>query len=402
MPLKEKRWWNSTVLAIGLASLFSDWSHEMATTLLPSFLISLGGSAAVLGLIEGVADGISSFAKLGGGWYSDRLQRKKPLAIIGYFLTTAGTGALAICTHVWNVLLARVVAWFGRGIRTPVRKGLLTAASEPENYGKAFGLERAMDTTGAIVGPATALWLLSVYSQNQRPIFLWTLVPGIAALAAIAIFVKEKAVEAPRHRFLESLQMFPRDFRKFLYAVGIFGLGDFSHTLLILLATQQLSKVSSPAVAAKTAISLYIFHNVIYAMFSYIAGHMADRMDKRKLLAAGYFLAAVTSLFIIFSNSSVLSLGIVFGLAGLYVAIEEALEDSLTAEFLPAQVRGTGFGTLAFVNAIGDFASSVLIGLLWAAFGLWGFLYSTILFTIGGVMVVSLRKPTAEITDELP
>lgn len=391
--MAKRRWWNSTVIAIGTASLFSDWSHEIATAILPGFLVSLGGTAAALGLIEGVSDGVSSFAKLGFGWYSDRLHRKKPLAVAGYFLTGAATASFGFCTQIWHALAARVIAWFGRGARTPVRKTLLAAACEPENYGKAFGLERAMDTCGAIIGPTTALWLLSHYHQEFRPIFLWTIVPGFFAMAAIAIFVKESTVHVPsKFKFGESLRLLPSNFKRFLLAVGIFGLGDFSHTFLILFATWQLTPMYGAAEAARIAILLYIFHNVLYASFSYIAGHMADRFDKRTLLAGGYFLAAVTVILMIFARNSLISAIVILGLAGIYVAIEEAVEDSFAAELLPADLRGTGFGALAFVNAIGDFASSVVTGLLWATLGLNAFVLPGVLFVTGASMVLVLIR----------
>lgn len=139
------RWLNSTVLGIGVASLFSDVCHEMATTAMPVLLATLGVSSAALGLIEGLADGISSFAKLFSGLYSDRLKRRKPLAVAGYFVTALGMASFALATQWWHVLLGRVGGWFGRGAHTPIRNVLLTEATTPETYGRAFGLERAMD-----------------------------------------------------------------------------------------------------------------------------------------------------------------------------------------------------------------------------------------------------------------
>src|SRR6187551_1280427 len=124
MSKPKTRWLNRTVLGIGLASLFSDWSHEIATTLLPTFLATMGVAAAWLGLIEGVSDGLSSFAKMASGYYTDRLRRRKPIAVIGYVVTTLGTAAFGLATSAWHVLFARASAWLGRGVRTPVRKAL--------------------------------------------------------------------------------------------------------------------------------------------------------------------------------------------------------------------------------------------------------------------------------------
>jgi len=389
--MKNNRWLNKTIIGIGVASLLSDWSHEMATTVLPAFLATIGGSAFALGLIEGIADGVSSFAKLFSGWYTDRLAKRKWIAIIGYFVTPVATFSFAFCTQMWHVLFVRTVAWLGRGVRTPVRKTLLAAATTPENYGKAFGLERAMDTLGAIVGPATALFIISM--SNVKSVFYWSLIPGLAAMAAITFLVHEKPREnIIRTPFWQSPNLLPSNFRKFLVAVLIFGLGDFSHTLLILLAAQQLSHTHSLAQATRLAALLYIVHNVVYASSSYISGALGDRFSKRTLLAAGYFLAAAMSAVILTSPATVISVAIVFLIAGIYVGMEEALEDSFAAELLPNELHGTGFGSLAFINAIGDLVSSIVIGFLWQKVGLAAFYFPAVLAILGGTFVLRLPR----------
>ncbi|HMK73328.1 MAG TPA: MFS transporter, partial [Myxococcaceae bacterium] len=144
---------------VAVASLFSDVGHEIATTVLPSLVASLGGASAALGLIEGVADGASSAAKLLSGLYSDRLARRKPLAVVGYFTTAAAMASLALATQWWHLLIGRALGWLGRGARTPVRNVLMTEATTPETYGRAFGFERSMDSAGAVLGPLLALVL---------------------------------------------------------------------------------------------------------------------------------------------------------------------------------------------------------------------------------------------------
>ena len=156
-PTPRFRWLSRTVLGIGLASLFSDWSHEIATAVMPAFLATIGAAAAWLGVIEGVSDGLSSLTKMASGFYTDKLQRRKPIAVAGYLVTALGTASFGLATSAWHILIARSCAWLGRGVRTPVRKALLAAAVTRETYGRAFGFERMMDTAGAIVGPATAL-----------------------------------------------------------------------------------------------------------------------------------------------------------------------------------------------------------------------------------------------------
>lgn len=182
---RRPRWLNGTVLGIGLASLFSDWSHEIATKVMPAFLATMGVAAAWLGIIEGVSDGLSSFAKMASGHYMDKLPRRKPIAVTGYLVTALGTAAFGLATSAWHVLLARATAWFGRGVRTPVRKALLAGSVTPETYGRAFGFERMMDTLGAIVGPASAFFLLSAVNHHYPTLFALTLIPGLLAVAAI-------------------------------------------------------------------------------------------------------------------------------------------------------------------------------------------------------------------------
>ena len=277
----DMRWLNRTVLGIGLASLFSDWSHEIATTLMPAFLASMGAAAAWLGLIEGVSDGLSSFAKMASGYYTDKLPRRKPIAVLGYLVTAFGTAAFGLATSAWHVLFARATAWLGLGVRTPVRKALLAAAVTRESYGRAFGFERMMDTLGAIVGPATALWLLGALNHDYSSLFAVTLVPGLLAAGLIAFLVVEKQrVPVPHISFGERLQMLPASYRRFLVAVGLFGAGDFAHTLLILLATQKLTPMLGATKAASIAIALYVLHNIFYAAFAFVAGWLADRLPQ--------------------------------------------------------------------------------------------------------------------------
>lgn len=389
------RWLNRTVLGIGLASLFSDWSHEIATTVMPAFLATMGVAAAWLGLIEGVADGLSSFAKMASGYYTDKLPRRKPIAVLGYLVTTVGTASFALATAAWHVLLARSVAWFGRGVRTPVRKALLAGSVTKETYGRAFGFERMMDTLGAIVGPSSAFFLLPLLGYQYPKLFALTLIPGSIAAALIAFAVKEKArVPAGHVSFGARLKALPANYRTFLVAVGLFVCAKSpAPTMLILLATQKLTPTVGAARAASIAVGLYVLHNIFYAAFAIVGGWLADRAPKNLLLAVGYFLAALMALCIMFLPLGAWTLALVFLLGGVYVGIEETLEDSFCAELVDEAHHGMAFGVLATVNGIGDLISSAIVGALWtfagttAAFG-----YSAILFICGAALVSRVRS----------
>jgi MFS family permease len=388
-------WLNRTVLGVGLTSLFSDWSHETATAVLPAFLAAIGAGPAWLGAIEGIADGLSSFTKLGAGYFTDRLKRRKPLAVFGYAVTAFSTAAFAFATHAYHVLIGRAAAWLGRGVRSPARKALLAADVAPAAYGRAFGLERLMDTLGAIVGPLTALWLLDVTRHNYRAVFLWTLLPGMIAVASFWLLVRERPIEARKKQsFLTGMRALPAPFRRFLLGVGIFGSGDFSHTLLILYATRMLSPTHGMARAASLAVGLYTLHNVFYAASAYLSGWVSDNVPHRKfVLAAGYALAGVTAILLTTAPHRIGLLAAIFVLAGLYVGTEEALEDSLAAELIPREQHGMAFGTLAAVNAVGDFLSSLVVGFLWSTVSVRAaFSFSAVLFFLGAFLVLRLRR----------
>ena len=393
-PVQTKSWLNRTVFGVGLTSLFSDWSHETATAVLPAFLAAIGAGPAWLGAIEGIADGLSSFSKLAGGYYTDTLKRRKPLAVLGYLVTTLSTTSFAFATHAYHVMFGRALAWLGRGVRSPARKALLAAEVAPAAYGRAFGLERLMDTVGAIAGPLTALWLLKVTNHDYRAVFLWTLAPGLIAVASFWLLVRERTADSrKKHTFWKGLQALPGKFRRFLLGVGIFGCGDFSHTLLILYATRMLSPSQGVARAASLAVGLYTLHNVFYAGSAYISGWISDHVRHRKaILSGGYALAGITAMSLTAAPHRLALLAPIFALAGVYVGTEEALEDSLAAELIPKEQHGMAFGTLAAVNAVGDFLSSLVVGFLWSAMSVQAaFSLSATLFFVGAFIILRLR-----------
>jgi MFS family permease len=392
-PPKEsktsQRWLTRGVFGIGVASLCSDWGHEIGTSLLPILLAGLGAPAYALGVIEGVADGVSSFAKLAGGWIADRPHLRKPVAVVGYLLTALSTFAFGFVGAWPQVLVSRAIGWMGRGIRGPARDVLLTDSVAPELVGRAFGFERTMDTIGAVLGPLCATALVAVMSVRMA--MRWTLLPGALAAVAIATLVPSSARGGEHHAlpFTASLSRLPRDFRRFLKCVALFGLGDFAHTLLILRAVQLLTPAYGLVRAGGIAVALYTFHNVIYAAACYPAGLLGDKLGRRGILVVGYLLAAVMSIGFIFAPPRLPELIGLFGLAGLYVAIQDTLEKSVAAELLPREVRATGFGVLATVNGVGDFFSSIVVGFLWTAVSpVAGFAYAAVLTAAGGLLLM--------------
>lgn len=391
-------WLNSTVLGIGVASFFSDLGHEMATTAMPVLLATLGVSSAALGLIEGLSDGLSSFAKLFSGLYSDKLEKRKPLAVVGYFVTTFGMASFGLATQWWHVLLGRMFGWVGRGARTPVRNVLLTEATSPQTYGRAFGLERAMDSAGAVLGPAAALLLLALLGMRHfHWLFAFVLIPGIVAALCIALLVKEQP-HAPQHNagIISGIRLLPGKFNRYLVGIGIAGIGDFSNTLLILWATQAWTLRFGIRRAGAYAMAFYIGYNIVYTLSSYFSGGLADRFPKNRVLAIGYAFAAIPAAALIWPSASLLKFAIVFGFSGLYMGVWETLENSTAAAVLPPAVRGVGFGVLATVQGFGDLISSIVVGLLWVVHPAAAMGFVIVTAIIGAAIIGSTRPMAAE------
>ena len=386
-------WLNRTVLGIGLASLFSDVGHEMATSAMPALLASIGASSAALGLIEGLSDGLASFAKLASGHLSDRLRRRKPLAVVGYFMTASGMASFAVATQSWHILLGRTFGWLGRGMRTPVRNVLLTEATTKESYGRAFGLERTMDSAGAILGPLAALGLALLFSA--RHVFLFTLVPGLCAALCIVFLVREQPHRAgPQRAFITNARALPGDFRRFLLGTGLAGLGDYSNTLLILWATQAWTPRLGAGHAASLAMGFYVGYNAVYTGSCSVAGWLADRYPKRLVLAGGYALAVIPAAALLVPGDSYAKFALVFGAAGVYMGFWETVEGTTAATLLPAEVRGVGFGVLATVNGVGDVVSSILVGFLWVASPRAAMAFVIATTVLGASVIATMRGST--------
>jgi MFS family permease len=398
---RTRAWLNRSTLGLALASLFSDVSHELGTAVLPAVLLALGAGPAALGWIEGSADGVSAVAKLWGGVLTDRVARRKPLASIGYLVTAVGVAAIGLCTSWGQILGCRLAAWLGRGSRSAPRDVLMAEATTPATTGKAFGMERAADALGAVIGPLVAVALLA-RGVEARHVMFASLLPGLLAFLSIVLLVREtpSAIRSERRRsILGSLRKTGRPFHRYLGAILLFGSGDFSRTLLILYATQHLTGSLFSWKAGTLAIALYVLHNAVSSLAAFPIGALTDRVGRRPVLVAGYLFAAATTASFALLSPTPLALTILFFCSGVYIASEEVAEKAYAVELLPTAVRGTGLGALAAANGVGDFISSGLVGMLWAAFpgspGV-GFLAAAALQFAGAVALAirpGLRSP---------
>ena len=370
-------WLNRNVIGMAVTSFCADVGYEMVSAVLPGFLASIGVAAEALGWIEGAADALSSFMKLAAGWYSDRIGRRKPIVVLGYFLSGTALSVLAAAISWPLVLAGRLVAWFGRGIRSPLRDAMLSDSITPEARGRVFGTHRAADTAGAVTGPLIGVWLLSRLPRPNgaapfRTIFLISVIPGLISCAAMLLLVEEKRSQGDRARKLwRSMRDLPRPYLRFLTAVGIFGAGDFAPTLLVLAAAQLLTPGLGVVRAGEIAALFYVLRNLAQALSSLPAGFLADRMDKRLLLAIGYGLGGVTAFaaaaLFAWHTTAMAAIGAVFLACGVYTGIYDALEGAIPADMIRSEDRATAYGLMGAVNGVGDLVASVLVGTLWTA-----------------------------------
>ena len=368
-PGRTATWANRNVVAMAATSFLSDLGHEMATAVLPAFTLALGLGAGALGTIEGVADGVASFVKLGAGWLSDRREDRKSIATAGYALTGASKALFALA-HGWPlILMGRTLAWFGRGIRGPVRDAMLADSVAPAYVGRAFGLHRAGDTLGAVAGPLAVLLYLASFGAHDasyRTIFVLTLVPGLASAALFGGLVTEPGERRVKKALsLTGAHLGPR-FHQFLVAVGVFGVADFAPTLLILRMTDVMA-VGRGASAVSLGVGFYTVRNAVYAAASYPIGALSDRMSRGALLTIGYLLMVFVALGAAVPYRALWFIMAVFVVSGLVAAAQDSLEAAMAADLLPQPLRGTGYGALAAVNGVGDLLSSVMVGVLWSA-----------------------------------
>jgi len=366
------KWLTRGVASIGAASFFSDAGHEIATSVLPTFLsATLHSGPGVLGAIEGVSDALIGVSKLAGGPLSNDPARRGRIASGGYLLTAVATSAIGLTTAVWQVGGLRALAWMSRGIRSPARDTLLISLVPREAYGRASGVERAGDNAGAIVGPLLAAALVGLVGIRQT--ILLAIIPGMFAAAAITAAAREARRTVAPAEGRRTLSFNLRELReaglaRALAPVALFEVANMATTLLILRATDLLHAGGRTLAAATTAaILLYAVHNGAATLAALGGGRLADRMDPRRVFAAGALCyVAAYGVFAWDQHAWPVLLG-GFVLAGVGIGFAETAESTVVALMLPDHLRGNGYGVLGLVQSMGGLGASLVVGFLWAA-----------------------------------
>lgn len=386
-------WLTAGVGSVGTASFFSDSGHEITTSVLPSFLTAtLHASAGALGLIEGISDALTGLMALIGGPLANDPSRRRRLATGGYLGTAAATGAIGLAATVWQAGALRATAWLSRGLRSPARDSLLASLAPKEAYGRAFGVERAGDNLGAVVGPLLASGLVAWI--GIRATMYCAAVPGAFAAIAITFAAREarRHGSGPRRSLRPELgRLRGHGLFRPLVPIVLFELGNVATTLLILRSTQLLTHGGrSVAAATSLAILIYAAHNALGAVVAILGGHWIDRAGPRVALGAGAVLYVIAYAGFAVPWHSWPPLLIAFTLAGSGIGLAETAESALVARILPDELRGSGFGLLGGIEMIGDFTSSAVVGVLYATVSpTAGFAYAAAWMALSGL--TSLR-----------
>jgi MFS family permease len=384
-----------TVWALGVVSLLMDISSEMIHALLPVFMVSvLGASAIAVGLVEGIGEATASIVKLFSGAWSDRIGKRKPLAVLGYALGACSKPLFALAPNIGWVLTARFADRVGKGIRGAPRDALIADVTPAALRGAAFGLRQALDTVGALAGPLLAIGLLALFAGEMRAVFWCALVPGLAAVAVLILFVREpptllaRSGEPPRLRAVGALG---RGFWAVTALGVVFTLARFSEAFLVL-------RVENLGLALVWIPLVLVVMNTVYALTSYPAGALSDRLDRRIILAAA--MAVLLGADIVLAGAQ----GVLAALAGvalwgLHLGLSQGLLAALVADTAPAQLRGTAFGWFNLVSGLALLAASLGAGVLWEVWGaaatFWtgaAFAAATLLMLLGWILRDQRRR----------
>lgn len=348
------------VFAAGFVSFFMDVSSEMVYPLVPLFLANvLGVNKSVIGFIEGIAESTASLLKVFSGWFSDRIGRRKGLMGVGYAVSVLSRPLIALAVAWQHILASRFIDRLGKGIRTAPRDAIIAESSDPEVMGRAFGFHRAMDTLGAVIGPALAFFLLSAFAGDFRKVFWVSMIPGLIAVLLIVFLIKEKKKALPEKHERPKLALthFDWRFKFFVVITTIFAIGNSSDVFLIL-RSQQLG-ITTAMIPV-----IYLTFNLVYALSAIPAGMAADRFGKKRVVLMGFILFALIYYGFAAAGSATAA-WVLFGLYGVFMGLTEGVQKAFLTTIIPPDFKATAFGVYNTAVGLALFPASLIGGWLW-------------------------------------
>ena len=344
------------VFFTGLTSFFTDTTTKMIYSVMPMFLMSLGASKTTIGLIEGIAESTASLIKVISGYWSDKIGKNKPFMLIGYGVTALVTPLYALVRLPVQVLLYRFLERIGKGLRAAPRDSLISGSVTAKDAGKNFGFHKAMDNSGAIIGPLSAFALLYFFHLDFKTIFLIAAIPSILGVITIAFFIKEaKAVK--KAATVISFKSLPKKFYFFLLIIFVFTLGNSADAFLLVKTTETgIEKAYIPF--------LYMIFNMVSVLLAVPIGKLSDKIGRERLIIPGFLIFAVTYFMFGKFNSISIFIGL-FVLYGLYSALVDGSQKAMISDIVRKDLRGTGFGIYHAVLGITLLPASLIAGLLY-------------------------------------
>ena len=349
---------SANVLLLGIVSFLNDFSSEMIMPILPMFITALGGAGLVVGLVGGLRDSISSILKVFCGYWSDKTGKRKMFISSGY-LTSAVFKLLLSFSKIWqHVLVFAGLERVGKGLRTAPRDAII-ADSMPEQRGKGFGIHRAFDTSGAILGSAVVFILFWFLGFDFKTIIFVAALLAVFSLIPL-YFVRERKRKPQDITLRLGLRNLPKPLKLFILVSGVFALANFSYMFFIL----RVQEFFAGRLSIGVPILLYILFNVFYALFAIPFGNLSDRIGRRKVLVLGYFLFSLTSLgFAVFN--SLIAFIILFALYGMVYAIIDGNQRAFVSDLASGELRATALGTFHTVIGLVALPASLMAGFLW-------------------------------------
>ncbi|MHC1719722.1 MAG: MFS transporter [Clostridiaceae bacterium] len=380
----------------GMTSFLTDTTTKMVYAVMPMFLLNLGATKTEISLIEGIAESTASFLKAVSGWWSDKIGKNKPFMVVGYAFTAVLSPIFAFVATPMQVLAIRFAERVGKGIRTAPRDSLVAGSSGAGETGKSFGFHKAMDNSGAILGPLLAFLVLAVFPEDYRKVFLIAAIPGLLGLANIILFVKESKKskeELPgRIRFKD----FSKEYYLFLIIAFIFTLGNSTDALLLV-------KAGDVGISDAFIPIVYLIFNAVSVLFSVPAGMLSDKIGREKLIIAGYLLysAIYFGFGRVETQAPIIAL---FALYGLYSAATDGVQKALVSDMIDKDKRGTGLGIYNCILGITLLPASIVAGLLYDNVNNSAPFYygSALAFTAALLMMIYYRKKVARHTEPVP
>src|SRR5437879_8065251 len=401
------------IYAFGLTSFLNDTASEMAYWVLPAFLASIGAGAAQLGIIEGIAESVASFAQLFSGYLADKVSHRKPIVVGGYFVANAVKPLLALVSSWWQILGIRFADRFAKGVRGTARDVMVADAVDNSNIGSAYGLIQAMDAAGAIVGPLLALAVIGRF--GMRGVFASAAIPGALCVIVAWLGIREvhragnKKIEERKVGSLASdseqrhapvkpinavatsaksewLPKLPVGFYYVLAVVTVFSLGNSSDMFLVL-------RAGNIGIPASRAPLLGLVFNIMFTLVSWPAGKFSDRFSRSAIAAAGYLVFA-TVYFVFALAPSQLSIWLAMAFYGLFYALTNAVLKALIVESVDTGVGGRALGIYSFCISMTTLLSSVITGALWKVYGpAVPFYFSAGIATVSALALLAHRSP---------